>query len=187
MTQTISFSEIFELETLQENLISVKNSQEVIGQYPASQNGRRIHLLLTGVMAELVLLAMQFVLGMWMNLFALFPTSSVAFPTYGMMNVMFSVPELMVHMMNGVLIGMLSLMIFVMSLMGGYRKSAMLSVIASISIFLAGMSGLEFILTGFQNNVLSFTMSLGFVVAVISYVFLIYSALTDSLTQCLHL
>ena len=103
------------------------------------------------------------------------------------MNVMFSVPELMVHMMNGVLIGMLSLMIFVMSLMGGYRKSAMLSVIASISIFLAGMSGLEFILTGFQNNILSFTMSLGFVVAVISYVFLIYSALTDSLTQCLHL
>ncbi|MHB1708103.1 MAG: hypothetical protein ACYCT2_01315 [Thermoplasmataceae archaeon] len=156
-------------------------------QYTFSQNGRRTTLLLTGVMAELVLLAVQFVIGMWINLFALFPITNVAFPMYGMMNVMFSVPELMVHMMNGVLIGLLSLMIFVMSLMGGFHKSAMLSAIASFSIFLAGMSGLEFILSGFQNNILSFTMSLGFVVAIISYVFLIYFASTYSQTQRLHL
>ena len=155
-------------------------------QYTFSQNGRRTSLLLTGVMAELVLLAIQFVIGMWMNLFALFPSTNVAFPMYGMMNVMFSVPELMAHMMIGMLIGLVSLMIFVMSLMGGFHKSAILSAIASLSIFLAGMSGLEFILTGFQNNVLSFTMSWGFAVAVISYVFLIYSASVDSLAQRLH-
>ena len=155
-------------------------------QYTFSQNGRRTSLLLTGVMAELVLLALQFVIGMWMNLFALFPSTNVAFPMYGMMNVMFSVPELMAHMMIGMLIGLVSLMIFVMSLMGGFHKSAILSAIASLSIFLAGMSGLEFILTGFQNNVLSFTMSWGFAVAVISYVFLIYSASVDSLAQRLH-
>ncbi len=155
-------------------------------QYTFSQNGRRTSLLLTGVMAELVLLAIQFVIGMWMNLFALFPSTNVAFPMYGMMNVMFSVPELMAHMMIGMLIGLVSLMIFVMSLMGGFHKSAILSAIASLSIFLAGMSGLEFILTGFQNNVLSVTMSWRFAVAVISYVFLIYSASVDSLAQRLH-
>ncbi|MHB8396618.1 MAG: hypothetical protein ACYDBK_05375 [Thermoplasmataceae archaeon] len=155
-------------------------------QYTFSQNGRQTSLLLTGVMAELVLLAIQFVIGMWMNFFALFPSTNVAFPMYGMMNVMVSVPELMAHMMIGMLIGLVSLMIFVISLMGGFRKSAMLSAIASFSIFLAGMSGLEFILTGFQNNILSFTMSLGFVVAAISYVFLMYSAFVDSLAQRLH-
>lgn len=164
----------------------MKKSQKVSKQYTFSQGGRGTPLLLTGVTVELTLLAAQFVIGMWMNLFALFPTTNVTFPMSGMMNVMFSVPELMVHMMIGAVIGLLSLMIFVMSLMGGYHKSAMLSAIASFSIFLAGMSGLEFIFSGFQNNILSFAMSLGFIVAVISYVFLIYSASIDSLTRRLH-
>ncbi len=164
----------------------MKKSQKVSRQYTFSQSGRGTPLLLTGVTVELILLAAQFVIGMWMNLFALFPTTNVTFPMSGMMNVMFSVPELMIHMMIGVVIGLLSLMIFVMSLMGGYHKSAMFSAIASFSIFLAGMSGLEFIFSGFQNNILSFAMSLGFIVAVISYVFLIYSASIDSLTRRLH-
>ncbi|MHB1440773.1 MAG: hypothetical protein ACYCSO_07210 [Cuniculiplasma sp.] len=158
----------------------------MIRKYPAFQNGVRTHLLLAGVLVELVFLAMQFVIGMWMNLFALFPTGSIGFPMRGMMNVMFSVPELMAHMMIGMFIGFLSLMIFVLSLMGGYHKSTVLSGIASISILIAGVSGLEFIFTGFQNNNLSFIMSLGFVVAVISYVFLIYSESTHSMIQDFH-
>ena len=155
-------------------------------QHTFSRNGQRMNLLFTGVMLELVLLAVQFILGMWMNLFALFPTGNIGFPMRGMMSVMFSVPELMAHMMIGMLIGLVSLMLFALSLIVGDRRSAMLSAIASLAIFLAGMSGLEFILTGFQNNILSFLMSLGFVVAVISYVFLIYSASMESLTRRLH-
>lgn len=156
-------------------------------QNTSSQNRERMNLLFTGVMLELVLLAVQFIIGMWINLFALFPTGNTGFPMNGMMSVMFSVPELMAHMMIGMLVGLLSLMIFALSLIVNDRRSAMLSAVASLSIFLAGISGLEFMLSGFQVNILSFLMSLGFVVAVISYVFLIYSASMESVTQRLHL
>ena len=95
-----------------------------------------------------------------MNLFAVYPSYNNAFPMYGMMDIMFSIPELMVHMMIGVLIGLLSLMIFMMTLMLGDYKSMVVSAIASISILLAGLSGLEFIFSNFQNNTFSFTMSI---------------------------
>ncbi len=115
------------------------------------------------ILLEFFLLIIQFVIGMWMNLFAIFPSFGSSFFMYGMMQVMFSVPELMVHMMTGILIGLVSLMIFMIFAMGGDYRLSLLSAIASVSILTAGISGLEFMFSGFTNNVFSFTMSLGFI------------------------
>ena len=149
-------------------------------------NGQGTHFLSIAIVAELSLLAVQFIIGMWMNIFAVYPSYNNAFPMYGMMDIMFSIPELMVHMMIGVLIGLLSLMIFMMTLMLGDYKSMVVSAIASISILLAGLSGLEFIFSNFQNNTFSFTMSIGFIIAVISFVFLLYSISIESKAAHLH-
>ena len=155
-------------------------------QHNFSRNERSISLLITATLAELSLLVIQFIIGMWMNLFAVFSSSGAVFTMYGMMGIMFSVPELMVHVMIGVLIGLLSVMIFALTMMRSDRKSAVVSAIASLSIFFAGIYGLEFIFTGFQNNIFSFIMSLGFIIAVISYVFLIYSLSVSSGSVRLH-
>ena len=93
---------------------------------------------------------------------------------YGMMHVMFSVPELMVHMMIGVLIGLISIIIFMIFAMGGDYRFSSLSAIASVSILIAGISGLEFVFSGFGNNVFSFIMSMGFIFTVVAYSLILY-------------
>ncbi len=125
------------------------------------------------VMIELFLLAIQFIIGMWMNLFAIFPSFNHPY-MFGMMNTMFSVPELIVHIMVGIIIGLLSIIILIMAITKGNPTLIVVSVIGSVSVLFAGISGLEFMFSGFQNNALSFTMSLGFIFAVISYFIFIY-------------
>ncbi|ASI14167.1 multipass membrane protein [Candidatus Mancarchaeum acidiphilum] len=126
------------------------------------------------ILLEFFLLIIQFVIGMWMNLFAVFPSFGQSFFMYGMMQVMFSVPELMVHMMLGIFIGLVSLMIFfVFAMAGDYRLSA-LSAVASISILTAGIGGLEFMFSGFTNNIFSFLMSLGFIFTIVAYASILY-------------
>ena len=87
---------------------------------------------------------------------------------------MFSVPELMVHMMTGMLIGLVSIMIFVILAIGGDYRLSSLSAIASVSILTAGIGGLEFIFSGFSNNVFSFIMSMGFIFTVVAYSLILY-------------
>ena len=129
------------------------------------------------ILLELFLLLIQFLIGMWMNLFAVFPSFSSSRFMYGMMQVMFSVPEIMIHMMNGILIGIISLMIFFTFAMKGDYALSSLSALASISILVAGISGLEFIFSGFVNNIFSFIMSLGFIFTVTAYFLILYLVL----------
>lgn len=126
------------------------------------------------ILLELLLLLVQFLLGMYMNLFAIFPSFGSSGFMYGMMQVMFSVPELMFHMMNGILIGIISLIIFLTFAMKGDYALSSLSGLASILILVAGISGLEFVFSGFVNNVFSFIMSLGFIFTVTSYFSILY-------------
>ena len=126
------------------------------------------------ILLEFLLLIIQFIIGMWMNLFAVFPSFSSSFFMYGMMRVMFSVPELMAHMMLGVLIGLISIMIFMILAMGGDYRLLSQSAIASISILIAGISGLEFVFSGYVNNVFSFIMSIGFIFTVVAYSLILY-------------
>ena len=126
------------------------------------------------ILLEFFLLIIQFIIGMWMNLFALFPSFGHSFFMYGMMQVMFSVPELAIHMMLGILIGLVSLMIFFVFAMNGDNRLSALSAVASVSILTAGIGGLEFMFSGFTNNIFSFLMSLGFIFTIVSYASILY-------------
>ncbi len=141
---------------------------------PTVRTSRRAQFVSNLILLEFMLLIVQFIIGMWMNLFAVFPSFGSSLFMYGMMQVMFSVPELMVHMMNGILIGLVSLMIFiVLATFSDYRLS-LLGGTASVSVLIAGISGLEFMFSGFTNNVFSFLMSLGFIFTVIAYSLILY-------------
>ena len=141
---------------------------------PTVRTSRRAQFVSNLILLEFMLLIVQFIIGMWMNLFAVFPSFGPSLFMYGMMQVMFSVPELMVHMMNGILIGLVSLMIFiVLATFSDYRLS-LLGGTASVSVLIAGISGLEFMFSGFTNNVFSFLMSLGFIFTVIAYSLILY-------------
>ncbi|MEM0135195.1 MAG: hypothetical protein QXU18_08240 [Thermoplasmatales archaeon] len=124
--------------------------------------GRMIAMLL---MIQLFLLVVQFILGMWINLFApAINTSLPQSPMGFMMFAMFSVPEITIHMaIIGVLIGIFSLMIIASSLLRGSGLIADLAVTNGILTILAGMSGIFFLFSGMQNNALSFTMAIGFI------------------------
>ncbi|MCL4358790.1 MAG: hypothetical protein M1463_01040 [Candidatus Thermoplasmatota archaeon] len=141
---------------------------------PTVRTSRRAQFVSNLILLEFMLLIVQFIIGMWMNLFAVFPSFGSSLFMYGIMQVMFSVPELMVHMMNGILIGLVSLMIFiVLATFSDYRLS-LLGGTASVSVLIAGISGLEFMFSGFTNNVFSFLMSLGFIFTVIAYSLILY-------------
>ncbi len=142
------------------------------------------------ILIELLLLAVQFIIGMWMNLFAVFPSIGSTFFMYGMMHgmmrVMLAVPELMVHMMLGILIGIVSLLILMAFAMGRNYVLLLLSVIASLSVLIAGISGIEFMFSGFANNTLSFIMSMGFLFTIISYSIILYIIGRDNHSQFSH-
>ena len=147
--------------------------------HDASRKSRRDTVSRLGInliLLEFFLLSIQFIIGMWMNLFAVFPSFGHSFSMYGMMQVMFSVPELMVHMMLGILIELVSLIIFFVFAMAGDYRLSTLSAVASISILAAGIGGLEFIFSGFANNIFSFIMSLGFIFTVVAYASILYMA-----------
>ena len=139
-----------------------------------NRNSTASRLAINLILLEFLLLVIQFIIGMWINLFAVFPSFGSSFFMYGMMRVMFSVPELMVHMMTGMLIGLISIMIFVILAIGGDYRLSSLSAIASVSILTAGIGGLEFIFSGFSNNVFSFIMSMGFIFTVVAYSLILY-------------
>jgi hypothetical protein len=139
-----------------------------------NRNSTASRLAINLILLEFLLLVIQFIIGMWINLFAVFPSFGSSFFMYGMMRVMFSVPELMVHMMTGFLIGLISVMIFMILAIGGDYRLSSLSAIASVSILAAGIGGLEFVFSGFGNDVFSFIMSLGFIFTVVAYSLILY-------------
>ena len=81
---------------------------------------------------------------------------------------------LMAHMLNGYLLGILSLVVLGIAI---YSKQARLVGIAIVGIaivgiafiLLAGISGLSFMFSMFSDNLLSFTMALGFIGALAAY------------------
>lgn len=126
------------------------------------------------IFIEILMLVIQFVIGMWMNLFATFPTSTYPSTMFGMMGAMFLMPELIAHMMLGILILLISLVIFIMLMIEGDYVSSVLSAIAFISIAVAAIAGMEFVFSGFSNNVFSFMMALGFIFSVMAYFLIFY-------------
>ncbi len=139
------------------------------------ENSFSFNSIMILIFIEFFLLIIQFILGMWMNLFAVYPDIHRGFyGMFSMMQAMFSVPELMIHMMMGVLILFISLIILILTIVRGNPALIISGFIAFVSIAVAGIGGMEFVISGFSNNVFSFIMSLGFLFTVISYALSLY-------------
>ncbi|HEV2166507.1 MAG TPA: hypothetical protein VGS23_05985 [Thermoplasmata archaeon] len=125
--------------------------------------GRRTTLLLRGVV---VLLAIQFVLGIYANLFGPFSsTDSIEEAlAYG------GAPVLTAHYILAAVLVVLGL-VLVASSFGREEPRGLrwLTIAGLLSILWASLSGLEFIRSGFTSNVDSFSMALGFIVATSFY------------------
>jgi len=133
------------------------------------------------VTAQIFLLTIQFIIGIWINLFAPMNITVQQYHRYMMgmmggilMSIMSQVPEIMVHMMIGILIGVFALIILILSF---FTKKPLIIILAIINgplTLMAGISGLYFVLGGLQNNILSFIMSIGFIGVVLSDFGIIY-------------
>ena len=138
-------------------------------------------LVVIFVMIQLFLLAIQFILGMWINLFApVINTSLQQSPMQFMMLAGFSVPEIMIHMMTGLVIGFLSLFILVVSSFSGRYQMIIPGAVNGILTLTAGMSGMFFLFSGMQNNILSFVMALGFLGVILTDFAIMYFASANS-------
>lgn len=156
---------------------SFQNSEAEKGSSLLSSRLSLVRLSVSVILADLLF---QFLLGMWLNLFAsfanmpgsLFSMSGMMASGMGMSNMMpmsASMAVLMIHMLNGYLLGILSIIALALSLYSKKISIASLGVAGFASILLAGVSGLSFMFSGFQNNAFSYLMAVGFVAALFVY------------------
>jgi len=116
------------------------------------------------LMFQVFMLVIQFILGMWINLFA--PPINLPLqssPMNFMMLEAFSSPEIMSHMVIGISIGIVSVIIIISSLFTGRGSLIALGFTNGLLTLVSGISGIYFILGYMQNNSLSFIMSIGFI------------------------
>ena len=127
---------------------------------------------------ELVFLVIQFLVGMYVNLFVALPHSLSFLGMMGFMGVYSGFAFVMVHMMIGILVGLTSIGILFVSLFSGRFNMSILSLSLLLSIILAGVNGLFFVFDG-QNNINSYLMSIGFILAVIFDVMIISNSKSE--------
>ncbi|MEM0280074.1 hypothetical protein [Metallosphaera sp.] len=129
---------------------------------------------------SLTLLLIEFILGMWINLFVSLPPGTPNRPPYQETGFMMGTflgsfgGAVMAHFMLGVLIALVSFVIMILAFLLGDLKVMMTGVISFLFIVVAGISGLSFMMSGFTNNFYSFLMSVGFILAFSSYSALLY-------------
>lgn len=114
------------------------------------------------------LLAFQFLTGMGLNLFATFPEASTS-AIAGIFAAMMTGPVSAVHLMVGFLLPVLSVVVLAVLVDSGESSLATLAAVGLGSIAFAGLCGLGFVYSGFQNNVYSYLMAIGFISAFASY------------------
>jgi len=123
----------------------------------------RVVLLLRVVV---VLLSAQFLLGIWVNLFGRFPATR----TLGSAVLYGGDPVLTTHYLAAVALLIVGMAIVVAAFRHGVRESLRWLVVAGfLSIVWACASGLQFVLSGFSDNVDSFSMAVAFIAATSFY------------------
>lgn len=121
----------------------------------------RVKLL---IFLSVFLLSVQFIDGMWLNLFVQLPPNIGPMP---MMAMMYYGPVFMLHMVTGFILVLVAFGLVILSFSN--PTTLLLSIVALLSIIVAGINGMLFMFSGFSNNLYSFIMSLGFLFAIVSY------------------
>ncbi len=113
-----------------------------------------------------LLLPLQFLLGMWVNLFVDIPNPIV--PNFFMSG---GGIVLLVHIVNGLTIAALAITTVVLAARLKKAAPLRLTILATVFVFLAIASGVTFVFFG-QNDAFSYTMAIGFVFSVSFFAFL---------------
>lgn len=113
----------------------------------------------------LLLVALEFILGMWLNLYGVFPSSNSAATAIGDGGD----PALIAHMVVGVLLFLGSIGIVVQSMRDPYRPVRVFAIAGIIAVVLTGLFGLGFIYSSYGNNAYSLGMALGLLAIVTVY------------------
>src|SRR6266581_2815657 len=113
------------------------------------------------------LLIVQFLLGMFANLFITFSTSTDPNP----LAVVFTggSPALMLHVLVAVVIFILALQVLVTATFIHRKPLVAIATAGFASIALAFFTGIAFVYSGYANDSLSYLMAVGFLVALIIY------------------
>ena len=124
----------------------------------------------------LALLFVQFLLGMWLNLFASLPASAFNQSGFGgmmssMMGFMMTggMSVLMIHMMLGYALLIVSILVFAFAMGSEGQSPLVLGALGLASVIIAGLGGLGFMFSGFQNDFFSYLMAIGFISAFATY------------------
>jgi hypothetical protein len=127
-------------------------------------------------LAQAVLLSVQFIIGMWINLFApMNVTPPQGYYMMGFMMYYFSlIPAIAPHMALGMIIGLLFIVTLVLSLLSRDVVKATLSAIGGAMTLMAGLAGMYFVAGGLSDNTFSMIMSVGFAVDLVVVILMIY-------------
>ncbi len=117
--------------------------------------------------AMMPLLILQFLLGMFANLFVTFTTSSAA-------NRLASIftegsPALMAHVIIGIVLFVLSLIVLIFAGFTSRRRLLGIASLGFASMAVAFFSGIAFVFSTYADNSLSYLMAVGFIIAFIVY------------------
>jgi hypothetical protein len=113
------------------------------------------------------LLVVEFLLGMYANLFVTFSSNTSPNP----LAVIFQdgSTTLMIHVIIGAALFVLSLLVLVTALFIHRRPVTLLAIAGFASTSTAAVSGLAFVFTTYANNALSYLMAIGFLAALVIY------------------
>ena len=138
---------------------------------PGRTQADRLARLRMSSLGAVVMLILQFILGMIYNLYGTAPTSTKSIG-------LFSSPDLALHVVLGILLVIAALGQLIRAIGIRHALSVWLSAIGLLSILGAGFAGLGF--TGSGAAGASLGMSLAFAVALACYVYLVFALPSSS-------
>jgi hypothetical protein len=147
---------------MSETHTATTSGRRAAGQDPAA----RVARLRMSSLGLVVMLIIEFILGMIYNLYGTAPTSTKSIG-------LFSSPDLALHVILGILLFIAALVQVIRAVGARHALSIWLSAVGLLSIIGAGFAGLGF--TGSGANGASLGMSLAFAVALACYVVLVFA------------
>ena len=122
--------------------------------------------LVRGFNGILLVIAVQFFLGMWLNLFGSFPSGS---SDLGSALAYTSDPALVAHIVVALVLIIAGVALFLISMRDGLRMLRWFALGGLTSLVFASLTGSGFVYSGYSSGVDSFLMAVGFAGALTSY------------------
>ncbi len=120
------------------------------------------------IMVVIALLIVEFLLGMWVNLYATLPVGTKL--TLSQQPDFSGKLEVGIHLIAGVLLGIVSVLALIFSAFLKKVVPSVLGAVGLVATIVAGLAGLAFANGGYSNNGESYAMSITFLVAILVYI-----------------